>query len=120
MEGRREEYLSNKGRIHAMFADCLENAFLLPDPPLPPDSSSLSTSPILSPLDDESLLHPIANLSVSSYVPNSHVREDLYTLSDSPSYCPLSQCLQSISAVLRLSPLSTYIMLFSTLTVLTT
>ena len=28
MEGRRDEYMSNKGRVHAMFAECLENAFL--------------------------------------------------------------------------------------------
>ena len=82
MEGRREEYLSNKGRIHAMFVDCLENAFLLPEPSLPPDSSSPPPSPIPSSLDDESLLHPIANLSVSSYVPNSHFCERLYTLSE--------------------------------------
>lgn len=26
MEGRREEYLNNKGRIHALFAECLDNA----------------------------------------------------------------------------------------------
>jgi hypothetical protein len=82
MEGRREEYLSNKGRKHAMFVNCLENAFLLPEPSLPPNSSSPPPSPIPSSLDDESLLHPIANLSVSSYVPNSHFRECLYTSSE--------------------------------------
>jgi hypothetical protein len=82
MEGHREEYLSNKGRIHAMFVDCLENTFLLPELSLPPDFSSPPPSPIPSSLDDESLLHPIANLSVSSYVPNSHFHECLYTSSE--------------------------------------
>lgn len=32
MEGRRDEYLNNRGRVHAMFVECLENALDLPDP----------------------------------------------------------------------------------------
>ena len=80
MEGRRDEYLSNKGRIHAMFAECLENVLLLPDPSLAPDPLPSSNSPLLSPtVDDELFLPPIANLSVASYLPNSDVREDVYT-----------------------------------------
>ena len=91
MEGRREEYLSNKGRIHAMFAECLDNALLLSDPPLPPDPSASSVSPIPSPvIDNDLLLPPIANLSVSSYVPNFHVREDLYTSSDPQLLLPFA------------------------------
>lgn len=91
MEGRREEYFNNKGRIHVMFAECLENAFLLSDPPIPPDPSSSLTSPILSPaLDHDLPLPPIANLSVSSYVPNFHVREDLYTVSEPQLLLPFA------------------------------
>ena len=84
MEGRREEYLSNKGRIHAMLAECLENALLSPEPPaLPPDSFLPSDSPIFSPAsDNEVFVPPIAHLSVASYIPNSDVREDVYTQSD--------------------------------------
>ena len=81
MEGRREEYLSNKGRIHAMLAECLENALMSPElPPLSPDSHSCSNSPILSPAtDNEVIVPPIAHLSVASYMPNSDFREDAYT-----------------------------------------
>ena len=79
MEGRREEYLNNKGRVQAMLAECLENALLLPDQALPSDSCSLSSSPTLSPiLDNEPLLPPVANFCVPSFMPNSDVREDLY------------------------------------------
>ena len=49
MEGRREEYLSNKGRVHAMFVEYLEDALDLRDPVSqdnhfspPPSPSSLS------------------------------------------------------------------------------
>ena len=80
MEGHREEYFSNKSRIHAMFAECLENAFLLSEPPLPPDPYPPSSdSPTISPaLDNELLLPPTANLSVASFVPNTDFREELY------------------------------------------
>ena len=82
MEGRREEYLSNKNRIHAMLAECLENALQLDEPSAsPPDSSSplLSDSPILSPaLGNELSVPPIAHLSVASCLPNEHFREDVY------------------------------------------
>ena len=51
MEGRREEYLNNKGHFHAMFVECLDNAFLSSDDPIPPDPSSstllLSYLPLL-------------------------------------------------------------------------
>ena len=85
MEGRREEYLSNKSRIHAMLAECLENALLSPDlPALPTDSPSLSNSPVLSPtLDNEIFVPPIAHLSVASFLPNEHVREDVYNWCES-------------------------------------
>lgn len=81
MEGRREEYLSNKGRIHAMLAECLENALLSPEPPpLPPDPHSSCDSPILSPaLDNEVFVPPIAHLTVAPLMSNFDVREDVYT-----------------------------------------
>ena len=80
MEGRCEEYLSNKNRFHAMFANCLENALQSPEPsPLPLDPPSLSDSPIISPaLDNEMFVPPIAHLSVASFLPNEHFLEDVY------------------------------------------
>ena len=78
MEGRREEYMSNKGGVHAMIAACLENA-LLADQPLPPESPSSPTSPSISPVvDDDISLPPFANLCVTSFAPNSDLCEDLY------------------------------------------
>jgi hypothetical protein len=92
MEGRREEYMSNKGRIHAMLAECLENALLLPDPPLSPDPSSSSHSPSLPPiLDDALILPPVANLCVTSFPANSDLRDDLYFRCDFiKSHSPLA------------------------------
>ena len=78
MEGRREEYMSNKGHVHAMIAACLENA-LLADQPLPPESPSSPTSPSISPVvDDDISLQPFVNLCVTSFAPNSDLCEDLY------------------------------------------
>ena len=84
MEGHHEEYLSNKGHIHAMLAECLENTLLSLEPPaLPPDSFLPLDSPIFSPAsDNEVFVPPIAHLSVASYIPNSDVCEDVYTQSD--------------------------------------
>ena len=83
MEGQCEEYLSNKSRIHVMFAESLEHSFLLSDPHLPPDPSLSSSSPTLSPaLDNKILIPPIANLSVASFVPNKDLHEYLYAQSD--------------------------------------
>ena len=83
MEGRRNEYFHNKGRVQAMFAEYLENSFLSHESPLPPDLPATSDSPTLSPsLDSELLLPPIANLSVASFVPNTDFRSDLYTRND--------------------------------------
>ena len=81
MEGRREEYLSNKGRVQAMLAECLDNALLSPDQPLsfefssPPSSPPFSEPPIL---DDEPVLPPIANLCVVPTAQNFDLRDDLY------------------------------------------
>ena len=80
MEGCREEYLSNKGRFHAMFLECLDNASLSLD------STTIPTSPELSPslpptLDDDVILAPLANLCVSTTFPaNTNFDFSLYSL----------------------------------------
>ena len=79
MEGHWEEYLSNKGRFHAMFVECLDNASLLLDSPIPPDPPS-AFSPSLPPtLDDDVILAPLANLCVPTF-PNTDFDFDLYHL----------------------------------------
>src|ERR1700678_2943715 len=81
MEGRREEYMSNKGRFHAMFAECLDNASIFCDTivQLDPPSFSPSSSPHCPPvLDDEVVIPPIANLCVTSSIPNFDISDDLY------------------------------------------
>lgn len=78
MEGRREEYMSNKGRFHAMFAECLDNASIFCDTivQLDPPSFSPSSSPHCPPvLDDEVVIPPIANLCVTSSIPNFDIRD---------------------------------------------
>ena len=76
MEGCREEYKANKGQVHAMFAECLENAFSILDPPLPPDDpNSTPTSPLISPMpDSDFFLPPVVNLCVTSFSTNSDDR----------------------------------------------
>ena len=109
MEGRREEYFSNKGRIHAMFAECLENAFLLSEPPLPPDPFPPSDSPVISPaLDSELLLPPIANLSVASFVSNTDLREDVYDWSDNKPFTHMAMATIDFNSTALLSLLTTY------------
>ena len=79
MEGCREEYFNNKGHIHAMFAECLENAFLVPDSSLPPALPSNPTTPVLSPaLNNDLVIPSFANLSVATFMPNTDLREDAY------------------------------------------
>ena len=80
MEGRREEYLSNKGRFHAMFVECLDNASLSLDPPHPSDSPPPALSPTLpSTLDDDVILAPLANLCVPTFPANSDFDFSLYS-----------------------------------------
>ena len=79
MEGRREEYLSNRGRVHAMFVEYLENALDFPDHTSQPLSNSPPLSPQLPPiLDDECIISPVANLCVPTFTPNTDVTFDLY------------------------------------------
>ena len=79
MEGRRDEYMNNKSHVHAMFAECLEHAFSLPEDDVPTIPSSPPLSPPLLP-DSHSdiLLPPIANLCVTSFPANSDLCDDLY------------------------------------------
>ena len=109
MEGRREEYFSNKSRIHAMFAECLENTFLLSEPSLPPDPGPSSDSPIISPaLDSELFLPPIANLSVASFMPNTDFREDVYDRSDFKLYSHMAMATVDFKTTAMVSLLTTY------------
>ena len=88
MEGRRDEYLSNKGQVHAMFVEYLENALDLSDSPsqqLPDTHTPPSLSPTLPiALDDEVIIPPITNLCVPTYAPNTDLTFDLYTRHDYP------------------------------------
>ena len=82
MEGRREEYMNNKSRVHAMFAEYLENAFSLQDS----DTEIIPHSPPPDPLpvlDDELLIPPVANLSVPTFEQNTDLPFDLYDSCDS-------------------------------------
>ena len=85
MEGRREEYLNNRGQVHAMFVEYLENALDFPDHTPQPPSNSPPLSPQLPPaLDDECIIPPVANLCVPTFVLNTDVTFDLYNWRDSP------------------------------------
>ena len=85
MEGRREEYLNNRGRMHAMFVEYLENALDLPDHPPQPVSTTPPLSPHLPPtLDDACIIPPVANLCVPTFAPNTDVTFDLYDWRESP------------------------------------
>ena len=86
MAGRREEYMNNQSRIHAMFAECLDEAFSIPDQDLPPYPGSTTTSFPLSPEPDRDLfLPPLTNLCVTPFSINPDVRQDLYYWCDHKS-----------------------------------
>jgi Reverse transcriptase (RNA-dependent DNA polymerase)/GAG-pre-integrase domain len=107
MAGRREEYMNNKGRIHAMFAECLEEAFSIPDQDLPPDPTSSPTSPVISPTpDSDYLLPPLVNLCVTSSSINPDIREDLYYWCDhkSQSYFAYTSPALHTAALLSMMP----------------
>lgn len=78
MEGCREEYMNNKSRIHAMFAECLENAYSIPDQDIQPQHSPLVSPHIPPVLDSELILPHVANLCVTSTTLNSDFHDDLY------------------------------------------
>ena len=85
MEGCHAEYMANKGCVHAMFVECLEHAFSIPDEAVPPHlpSPSSPTSPILPPsTDSDYFLPPLANLCITSLPLNSDNECDLYLQCD--------------------------------------
>ena len=103
MEGRRDEYLANKGRVHAMFAECLENALSASEEgvvPVDPVSISPPDDPQLP--DDDFFLPPIANLCVTSLPTNSDLRGTLYNWCDLKFPSPVA----FTSTVLRTALLS--------------
>ena len=110
MEGRRDEYMANKGRVHAMFAECLENAFSVSDQPLPSDDVIISPTPDIPPFPDSDFYPPpIANLCVTPFSLNSDFRGDLYIPCDPkfPSYVAFASTVpQSTALVCPWSTLS--------------
>ena len=105
MEGRRDEYMANKGRVHAMFAECLENAFSVSDQPLPSDDVIISPTPDIPPFPDSDFYPPpIANLCVTPFSLNSDFRGDLYIPSDPkfPSYVAFASTVPQSTALLSM------------------
>ena len=97
MEGRREEYMSNKGRFHAMFVECLDNASLFCESATLPDHFSPPSSPHSLPiLDNEIVIPPIANLCVTSSPHNFDLRDDLMIYVNL-SFLHLHVCLRGFS-----------------------
>ena len=79
MEVCQEEYLRNKGHMHAMFAECLDNALEMQDSFTKTIDYSPPTSPhILPTLDGEVLIPPVANFCVLHFTPNTDLPFDLY------------------------------------------
>ena len=76
MAGCREEYLNDKGRVHAMLAQCLEDAFLTLDTSPPPTPSSLPVSPITT-LDDQTIV-PVAAMRIPSLSANPDLLCNIY------------------------------------------
>lgn len=85
MEGRWEEYLNNKGRVHAMFVEYLEDALNSQEPISqdtqfsPPSSPATPSLPLL---DGDVVMPPVANLCVPTFAPNTDMCFDLYTQCD--------------------------------------
>ena len=107
MEDHQDEYLANKGRVHAMFVECLENALSVSEQVVEPvDPISISPPPDDSQLPiDDTFLPPIANLCVTSLSPNSHVHEDLYYRCDPkfPSFIAYTSTAPQFVALLSLA-----------------
>lgn len=81
--------MNNKGRIHAMLAECLENAFSYSDHSPHSNPPSLPTSPVVSStIDSDTLLPPIANLCVSDFPANSDFRDYIYDWCDPKTQLP--------------------------------
>ena len=106
MEGRREEYMANRGRVHAMFVECLDNAFSVSDQALPLDDvvhDPISPDPPQLP-DSDFYSPPVANLCVTSYPINSDLRGDVYFPCDPkfPSYVAFTSTVLQSTALLSM------------------
>ena len=91
MEGHQEEYLSNKGHVHAMFVEYLENGLDLQDLAIqdshlsPPQSPSSTPLPLL---DGDVVIPPIADLCAPTFAPNTDLSFDLCIRHDFPFTFP--------------------------------
>ena len=107
MEGRRDEYMANKGRVHAMIAECLENAFSVSDQPLPSDDIVFSPTPDIPPLPDSDFYPPppVVNHCVTPFSVNSDFQGDLYIPCDLkfPSYVALASTVLQSTALLSMA-----------------
>ena len=75
--------MNNRGCIHAMFIECLDNTLDVPDPDPHLHPHSPPSSPPLPPtLDDACILPPIANICVPTIAPNTDFSFCLYTQRD--------------------------------------
>ena len=85
MEGRRDEYMNNKTRVHAVFAECLENDFSDQSPPHPSHPSPSSHRKSNSLPKSKPSFSDVHYLVVDTILP-SHVFHDrsLFT-----TYAPL-------------------------------
>ena len=110
MEGRREEYMANKGRVHAMLAECLENAFSFSDQPLPPDDIVITPpSPDIPHMpDSDFFLPPVANLCVTPFSTNSDLRGSLYNWCDLKFPSPVAFASTVVESAAFLSMVNSY------------
>ena len=106
MEGRREEYMANRGRVHAMFVECLDSALSVSEQELPHDDVVLvPASPEVSHLPDSDFYSPpVANLCVNPFPINSDLRGDVYIPCDHkfPSYVALTSTTLQSTALLSM------------------
>jgi len=77
MEGQRSEYRGNKGKVIAMFAEMIEEAFISSASPPPPELPDPGDTYV------DELISPSAHLSIANSVaPNPDVHRDAYYLRD--------------------------------------
>ena len=77
LAGHRDEYSNNKSRMHAMFAECLEDTFMVSDPihdTTIPLHSPASPPPII----DDHIIVPISAMCIPSSATNPDLLQDLY------------------------------------------
>ena len=89
--------------MHAMLAECLENALLLSEPIFIPASPIISSSP-----DNDFPLLPIANLCVIPSMPNTDLCEDAYSLGDIKLLFPFSLATIDFTSAMLVSLVALY------------